>query len=325
MLAQIYPDDYERGKAMGIALGGLALGTIIGAPFGSLMYNFVGKASPFLVLAFLALLDGALQLSMLQFDKFVPGSIPATSYLKLLKDPYILVAAGSFCIDYMTFGVIAPTLPIWMLETMCSSDWELGFVFLPGGILYLLCTNLFGILAYKMGRWLCAFVGMLITGVVFILVPLASNLFGLICLVTAIGFAVGMVDASIMPIMGQLVDLRHTSVYGGVYAISEGAVCIGYALDMVTKVKNGLVLKGLMDSQKLLPSQDVEERSAASSSRRASSDDEICVGARVVSIQTCGPETGKGDISDVDLQTVVDNVANHMWESGEEKGIIIRE
>ncbi|XP_040270792.1 chromaffin granule amine transporter-like [Bufo bufo] len=230
MLAQIYPDDYERGKVMGIALGGLALGTIIGPPFGSLMYNFVGKTSPFLVLAVLALLDGALQLSMLRFDKFVPGSIPATSYLTLLKDPYIVVAAGVFCIDYLSFGVVAPTLPIWMLETMCSSDWELGFVFLPAGILYLLCTNLFGILAYKMGRWLCAFVGMLITGVVFILVPLASNLFGLICLMVAIGIAIGMVDASIMPIMGQLVDLRHTSVYGGVYAISEAAVCMGYAL-----------------------------------------------------------------------------------------------
>lgn len=30
----------------------------VGAPFGSVMYEFVGKASPFLILAFLALLDG---------------------------------------------------------------------------------------------------------------------------------------------------------------------------------------------------------------------------------------------------------------------------
>lgn len=30
----------------------------VGAPFGSVMYEFVGKSSPFLILAFLALLDG---------------------------------------------------------------------------------------------------------------------------------------------------------------------------------------------------------------------------------------------------------------------------
>jgi len=30
----------------------------VGAPFGSVMYEFVGKSSPFLILAFLALFDG---------------------------------------------------------------------------------------------------------------------------------------------------------------------------------------------------------------------------------------------------------------------------
>ncbi len=58
MLAQRYPDDRERGNAMGIALGGLALGVLIGPPFGGFMYQFVGKSAPFLILAMLALLDG---------------------------------------------------------------------------------------------------------------------------------------------------------------------------------------------------------------------------------------------------------------------------
>lgn len=58
MLADRYPDDKERGNAMGIALGGLALGVLIGPPFGGIMYEFVGKSIPFLILAFLALLDG---------------------------------------------------------------------------------------------------------------------------------------------------------------------------------------------------------------------------------------------------------------------------
>ena len=39
MLAERYPDDKERGNAMGIALGGLALGVLIGPPFGGIMYQ----------------------------------------------------------------------------------------------------------------------------------------------------------------------------------------------------------------------------------------------------------------------------------------------
>lgn len=40
----------------------------------------------------------------------------------------------------------------------------------------------------------------------------------------------GMVDSSMMPIMGYLVDLRHVSVYGSVYAIADVAFCMGYAI-----------------------------------------------------------------------------------------------
>lgn len=58
MLAERYPDDKERGNAMAIALGGLALGVLIGPPFGGVMYQYVGKSAPFLILAFLALGDG---------------------------------------------------------------------------------------------------------------------------------------------------------------------------------------------------------------------------------------------------------------------------
>lgn len=41
---------------------------------------------------------------------------------------------------------------------------------------------------------------------------------------------VGMVDSSMMPIMGYLVDLRHVSVYGSVYAIADVAFCLGFAI-----------------------------------------------------------------------------------------------
>ncbi|XP_055023238.1 LOW QUALITY PROTEIN: chromaffin granule amine transporter [Misgurnus anguillicaudatus] len=230
MLASVYTDDNERGVAMGIALGGLAMGVLIGAPFGSVMYEFVGKSSPFLVLAFLAVFDGVLQLCILQPSKISPGSVEGSPLITLLKDPYILISAGSLCFANMGVAILEPTLPIWMMQTMCSPKWQLGMAFLPASVSYLIGTNIFGMLANKMGRWLCSMIGMFIVGISLLCVPFATNIYGLIGPNGGLGFAIGMVDSSMMAIMGYLVDIRHVSVYGSVYAIADVALCMGFAI-----------------------------------------------------------------------------------------------
>ncbi|XP_015266722.1 PREDICTED: synaptic vesicular amine transporter [Gekko japonicus] len=230
MLASVYTDDEERGNAMGIALGGMAMGVLVGPPFGSVMYEFVGKTAPFLVLAALALLDGAIQLLILQPSRIQPESQKGASLLTLLRDPYIIIAAGSICFSNMAIAMLEPALPIWMMETMCSRKWQLGVAFIPASVSYLIGTNIFGVLAHKMGRWLSALIGMVVVGISILCVPLAKDIYGLIAPNFGVGFAIGMVDSSMMPIMGYLVDLRHVSVYGSVYAIADVAFCMGFAL-----------------------------------------------------------------------------------------------
>ncbi|XP_062928121.1 synaptic vesicular amine transporter [Mobula hypostoma] len=230
MLASVYTNDEERGNAMGIALGGLAMGVLVGPPFGSVMFEFVGKTAPFLFLAALVLLDGALQLFILQPSKPQPESQQGSSLITLLRDPYILIAAGAICFANMGIAMLEPALPIWMMETMCSAKWQLGVAFVPASVSYIIGTNVFGVLAHRMGRWLCSLLGMIIVGISIVCVPFAKNIYGLIIPNFGVGFAIGMVDSSMMPIMGYLVDLRHVSVYGSVYAIADIAFCMGFAL-----------------------------------------------------------------------------------------------
>lgn len=45
-----------------------------------------------------------------------------------------------------------------------------------------------------------------------------------------LGFAIGMVDSCMMPELGYLVDIRHSAVYGSVYAIGDVAFCVGFAV-----------------------------------------------------------------------------------------------
>ena len=47
----------------------------------------------------------------------------------LIKDPYILIAAGAITFANMGIAMMEPSLPIWMINTMNSENWQLGAAF----------------------------------------------------------------------------------------------------------------------------------------------------------------------------------------------------
>lgn len=51
LIAQLYPEDAKRSRVMGVILGSVALGVLVGYPFGGVLYDFVGKSAPFYILA----------------------------------------------------------------------------------------------------------------------------------------------------------------------------------------------------------------------------------------------------------------------------------
>jgi DHA1 family solute carrier family 18 vesicular amine transporter 1/2 len=75
-------------------------------------------------------------------------------------------------------------------------------------------------------------IGLFLISIALICVPMATSIYGLIIPNGLLGFAIGMVDSSMVPAMGYLVDIRHASVYGNVYAIADVAFCLGYAVGM---------------------------------------------------------------------------------------------
>ncbi|EFO18719.1 abnormal catecholamine distribution protein 1 [Loa loa] len=229
MLAQAYPNDEERGSAMGIALGGLALGLLVGPPYGGVLYQWSGKELPFLLLALLALFDGSLQFLVLQ-PRIDRGEPEGTGLKELATDPYIIVAAGSITVGNLGIAMLEPSLPLWMMESWQASSFERGIAFLPASMSYLIGTNIFGPLAHKIGRWLSSFLGLMIIGVCLIAIPRAQGVGGLMVPNFFMGFSIGMIDASMFPLMGHLVDIRHVGVYGSIYAIADAAFCFAFAL-----------------------------------------------------------------------------------------------
>lgn len=57
LVAEYYTNENSRSKVMGIVLGSVALGVLLGYPFGSFLYDFVGKSAPFIAIAIFTILD----------------------------------------------------------------------------------------------------------------------------------------------------------------------------------------------------------------------------------------------------------------------------
>ena len=95
----------------------------------------------------------------------------------------VLPPAGAITIANTGIAMLEPSLPIYMMDTMKADKWQLGAIFLPASISYLIGTNLFGPLGHRVGRWLASLVGLVIIAVCLMCVSTA--------LVPAIGGLVG--------------------------------------------------------------------------------------------------------------------------------------
>lgn len=45
-----------------------------------------------------------------------------------------------------------------------------------------------------------------------------------------LGLANAMVECALLPELGRLVDIRHSPIYGNVYAIGDVALCLGFGI-----------------------------------------------------------------------------------------------
>ncbi|CAG5130991.1 unnamed protein product, partial [Candidula unifasciata] len=161
IVAQSYPDDCGRSRAMGIAMGGAAFGILVGYPFGSFTYTFVGKTVAFLIIAGVVLLDLGMQWFVFGLQNRKESQGEVTPLQVLLKDRYIIIASGAIMLTTMSMSVLEPTVPLWVMGFMHVENWELGLIFLPDSVGYFVGTNCFGVVARNIGRAMCTLCCML--------------------------------------------------------------------------------------------------------------------------------------------------------------------
>ncbi|KAL0178814.1 hypothetical protein M9458_024256 [Cirrhinus mrigala] len=237
MIADKYTEEAERTRALGIALAFISFGSLVAPPFGGILYEFAGKRVPFIVLASVCLADGFLLLTVIKpFSNRTRENMPVgTPIYRLMIDPYIAVVAGALTVCNIPLAFLEPTIANWMENTMNATKWEMGLIWLPAFFPHVLGVYVTVRLAAKYPdlQWFYGALGMVIIGASSCTVPACKTFGQLMFPLCGICFGIALVDTALLPTLAFLVDVRHVSVYGSVFAIADISYSVAYAMGPV--------------------------------------------------------------------------------------------
>lgn len=246
MIADRFTEENERSQALGIALAFISFGCLVAPPFGGALYQFAGKEVPFLILAFVSLVDGFMlllvmkplktQLKECQMDK--PPGVPIW---KLFMDKYIAICAGALMMSNVALAFLEPTITLWIEDNLTTENWKVGIVWLPAFFPHVLGV----IITVKMSKkypqyqWLMAAGGLALEGLSCFVIPFADSYIFLMVPICTICFGIALIDTALLPTLGYLVDVRYVSVYGSIYAIADISYSLAYAVGPI--IAGGIV------------------------------------------------------------------------------------
>jgi len=158
-----------------------------------------------------------------------------TPIYRLILDPYIAICAGALVVANVNLAFLEPTIATYMKKEMEAQEWQIGLVWLPAFFPHVLGVFVTVKLmrAFPKRQWLITAVGILIEGGSCLIIPFCDNFVALIFPLMIDCFGIALVDTAIMPTLAYLVDVRHVSVYGSVYAIADISYSLAYAFGPV--------------------------------------------------------------------------------------------
>ena len=160
--AVAYVGDYfpydKRGWANGWVMSGVAAGQILGVPIGKflaggfsfkwpfLIYGIAMLGAVFLVARFVPQPDVARNKAPLSIGRAIKG------YADLLKDSRIVAAAIVYTLMFSGIGLYLVFLPTWLETEIGLHNYDIGFLFMIGGVMNVLTGPVAGRLSDRIGR-----------------------------------------------------------------------------------------------------------------------------------------------------------------------------
>ncbi|CAB3409286.1 unnamed protein product [Caenorhabditis bovis] len=238
MIADRFTEEGERSAALGIALAFISFGCLVAPPFGSVLYSIAGKPVPFLILSFVCLADALAVFTVINPHRSVAATtatgekVQGTPMWRLFMDPFIACCSGALIMANVSLAFLEPTITTWMAEVMPDTPgWLVGVIWLPPFFPHVLgvyvTVRLLRVFPHH--TWAIAMTGLAMEGVACFAIPYTTTVMQLIIPLAFVCFGIALIDTSLLPMLGHLVDTRHVSVYGSVYAIADISYSLAYA------------------------------------------------------------------------------------------------
>ena len=229
LLARVYPAS-ERGRAMGIAVAGTALGTLLGPPLGGFLYDLGGERLPFLVAAGIAAADGLARLFLISDDNPEDEVREALAFRVLFSDRLVLWGGVAVLFAAAAKSLIEPVLPLHLSEGLGASASAVGLLFGAATLGYGLCAPAIGTLSDRLGRPVLFSLGLVACGILLPLLVVPENLVVEGLVLAAFGAAAGCALAPTTPFLAEAAERRGFANYGLVYAFFNLAFAAGLTL-----------------------------------------------------------------------------------------------
>ncbi|XP_071841998.1 chromaffin granule amine transporter-like [Apostichopus japonicus] len=225
-------DDNQRGIAIAMKISFMALGSVVGPPFGGLFYYLYGNFAPYTILATVYVLYFGISVILLT-ENSVDESIQNSSIfdvLELLLDPYIAICTLGFVFAGCSVSIIESSLPHWMITVMSSPAWLQGIIYLPMAGVAVPCGILAGFAGTAVPRWLLVLAGFLSTGSALVLIPLCRSAEVLILPMFLLGAGFGTLDSTLSALICKFGYERHAGMYAASVVICGVFFSFGFAL-----------------------------------------------------------------------------------------------
>uniref|UniRef100_A0A915ECS0 Vesicular acetylcholine transporter n=1 Tax=Ditylenchus dipsaci TaxID=166011 RepID=A0A915ECS0_9BILA len=212
------------------------------------LYSIAGKPVPFLILSFVCLIDAFMVFMVIQpkarkSPEIKQGEVVnGTPMWQLFMDPFIAVCSGALIMANVSLAFLEPTITNWIDSTMKDTpNWLVGMIWFPAFFPHVIGVYVTVKLLrkYPQHPWVLAVIGLAMEGISCAFVPFTTSVGQLIVPLSTICFGIALIDTSLLPMLGYLVDTRHVSVYGSVYAIADISYSLAYAFGPI--IAGGIV------------------------------------------------------------------------------------
>ncbi|WP_459503648.1 MFS transporter [Bacillus sp. C1] len=225
LLADVFPLQ-ERGKAMGLALAGQAVGMLLGPTIGGVLYQWGGYHLPFTVAAAIALIDGILRITLLR-DEPKSNTDQRISYRSILNMRSLFIMIGIIIIGSALPSALEPTLPLYLQNTLHLSPGTIGLLFAVPTLAYGFTAPIIGTLSTKLGRKQTMAIGIALATLCFPFTAIVSHIALEILVLAILGISFSLLLAPVLPELTYLADKNGVHAYGILFAIYNTAYSIG--------------------------------------------------------------------------------------------------